>query len=66
MELRVAGQYTMTLYSLDGRELATRVYDLKSGSNSLQWGMGNLPSGQYILNASGNGQYTSRQVSVVK
>ncbi len=66
MELTLAGSYTMTLYSLDGRELATRTYDLRSGKNRMQWGMGNLPSGQYILEARGNGQHISRQVSVVK
>ena len=60
------GNYSIILYSLDGREIMTRNYQLNSGKNHIQWNMNGLPSGNYIMSATGAGESISRQVSVVK
>ncbi len=66
LELDNSGDYRIVLYSMDGRELMTRSYSLRSGTNLIQWGMGSLPSGNYIISATGAGLPVSRQVSVIK
>ena len=60
------GTHSITLYALDGRMVAARDYSLRAGNNHLQWGLGALPSGSYIISASSAGQHISRQVVVIK
>ncbi len=66
LNLEKSGDYSINLYALDGREIMSRSYQLKSGRNHLQWGLQGLPSGNYIISASGAGQTLSRQVVVIK
>jgi hypothetical protein len=66
LNLLHAGEYEIVLYSLDGREVMTRNYQLTSGKNHLQWNLQGLPSGNYILSSTGAGETVSRQVSVIK
>ncbi|MBC8191905.1 MAG: T9SS type A sorting domain-containing protein [Candidatus Marinimicrobia bacterium] len=66
LNLKKSGDYSIILYSLDGREILTRNYQLNSGKNHLQWNMYGLSSGNYIISASGAGETISRQVSVIK
>jgi len=66
LNLTLTGNYSVTLYTLDGREVMTRSYELTSGRNQLQWGLQGLPSGNYIIRAKGAGESISRQVSVIK
>ena len=66
LNIENSGEYVVYLYSLDGREITKREYSLRSGKNKLQWGMTELPSGNYILRASGEGLSHTRQVSIVK
>ena len=66
LNLKNSGDYSIKLYALDGREILTRNYLLNSGKNHLQWNMTGLPSGNYIISATGAGETISRQVSVVK
>ena len=66
LELNRAGEYSIVLYALDGREIMARDYQLPAGKNHLQWGMKGLPSGNYIISATGSDTNISRQVSVIK
>jgi len=66
LKVTEAAVYTLSLYALDGRIVLQRSYDLRAGSNHLQWGVQDLPSGNYILQAVAQGQRISRQVSVIK
>ncbi|NQV43228.1 MAG: T9SS type A sorting domain-containing protein [Candidatus Marinimicrobia bacterium] len=66
LNLEKSGTYSIILYSMDGREIMTRNYQLNSGKNHLQWNMNGLSSGNYIISATGAGETISRQVSVVK
>jgi len=66
LDLKSTGDYSIILYALDGREIMTRNYQLNSGKNHLQWNMQGLPSGNYIISATGAGETISRQVSVIK
>ncbi len=66
LNLKKSGDYSIILYSLEGREIMTRTYQLNSGKNHLQWNMQGLSSGNYIISASGAGETISRQVSVIK
>ncbi|MCF6239553.1 MAG: T9SS type A sorting domain-containing protein, partial [Candidatus Marinimicrobia bacterium] len=66
LDVEKSGQYSIVLYALDGREITSRSYDLRSGKNLLQWGMGALASGNYIISATNEGRTVSRQVSVIK
>ena len=66
LNLEKSGEYSIVLYALDGREILSRSYQLQSGRNHLQWGLQGLPSGNYIMSASGAGQTLSKQVSVIK
>jgi hypothetical protein len=61
-----SGAYSIVLYTLDGRAVATRDYALRAGNNHLQWGLGALPSGSYIISATSQGQKVSRQLVVIK
>lgn len=60
------GAYTLTLFSLDGREILTRSYDLRSGHNKIQWQLDELNSGSFLLVAEGFGQRHTQKVSVIK
>lgn len=66
LQVQHASEYSIVLYALDGREIMSRSYSLRTGNNHLQWGMHGLPSGNYIISATGPGQTISRQVSVIK
>ena len=66
LNLKKSGDYSIILYSLDGREILNRNYQLNSGKNHLQWNMYGLSSGNYIISATGAGETISRQVSVIK
>ncbi|NQV14757.1 T9SS type A sorting domain-containing protein [bacterium] len=66
LNIENAGSYSVNLYALDGRKIASREYSLRSGKNQLQWGMMGLPSGNYIISAKGEGRTLSRQVSIIK
>ncbi|MBC8377398.1 MAG: T9SS type A sorting domain-containing protein [FCB group bacterium] len=66
LDLKSTGDYSIILYALDGREIMIRNYQLNSGKNHLQWNMQGLPSGNYIISATGAGETISRQVSVIK
>ncbi|MBT7785646.1 MAG: T9SS type A sorting domain-containing protein [Candidatus Marinimicrobia bacterium] len=66
LNLKSTGNYSIILYALDGREILTRNYQLNSGKNHLQWNMKGLPSGNYIISATGAGETVSRQVVVIK
>ncbi len=61
-----SGQYSIILHSLDGREIVTRDYSLRAGINQLQWGMHDLPSGNYIISAISAGRRVSKQIVVIK
>ncbi len=61
-----SGDYSVTLYALDGRQIRSHNYYLSSGKNRLQWSMQGLPSGNYIMRAVGAGTTISRQLSVIK
>ena len=67
-DLQVAhpAHYTLTLFALDGHRVLQRDYDLRTGANHLQWGVKDLPSGNYILQARTGEQVISRSVSVIK
>lgn len=60
------GQYILTLFSLDGRQVAQRSYHLSQGTNHIQWHLGDTNSGQYLLEVQGLGQREMRKVSVIK
>ncbi|MCF7921551.1 MAG: T9SS type A sorting domain-containing protein [Candidatus Marinimicrobia bacterium] len=66
LELEREGDYSIILYALDGREIISRNYHLRSGKNHLQWSLNSLPSGNYIISAIGSGAQISRQLSVIK
>jgi hypothetical protein len=66
LNLNHTGEYIIMLHSLDGREIMSRHYQLKAGKNHLQWSLQGLPSGNYIISATGSGETISRQVSVIK
>lgn len=66
LELEQSGEYEIVLYALDGREVLSRNYQLKSGKNHLQWSLKGLASGNYIISASGPAGLVSRQISVIK
>ncbi|NQV30382.1 MAG: T9SS type A sorting domain-containing protein [Candidatus Marinimicrobia bacterium] len=66
LSLQNGGEYSVVLYALDGREILSRHYSFQAGKNHLQWGLEGLPSGNYIISASGLGQTVSRQLSVIK
>jgi len=60
------GVFTISLYGLDGRMITSRDHTLRAGKNHLQWNLGTLPSGNYIIRATGAGYSVSRQVSIIK
>ena len=62
----VTGRYTLTLLSLDGRQLLERNYTLQKGANLLQWNLDGLSSGNYLVVAQGSGQAFTQKVSVIK
>ena len=64
--LEQSGDYSVVLYALDGREVLSRKYSLQAGENHLQWGLNGLPSGNYIVRATGSGHTVSRKLSVIK
>ncbi len=64
--LERAGEYSIILYALNGQEMMTRSYGLQSGKNHIRWNMQGLPSGNYILSATGMGETISRKLSVIK
>ncbi len=66
LNLKSAGDYSITLYALSGREILSRNYHLQAGKNHLQWSMNGLPSGNYIISATRASETVSRQVSVIK
>ncbi|NQV29525.1 MAG: T9SS type A sorting domain-containing protein [Candidatus Marinimicrobia bacterium] len=66
LSVETTGRFNFTLYSLDGREVASREYQLNSGSNHIAWGLSNFASGNYIMTATGASSRISRQVSIVK
>ena len=59
-------EFSVSLITLDGREVLARNYHLEAGKNRLQWNLQGLASGTYILRAINNGKIVSRQVSVIK
>lgn len=66
LNLNNTGDYSILLHSLDGRVVMSRNYKLRSGKNHLQWTLQGLPSGSYIISATGSGETISRQVSIIK
>ncbi len=64
--LENSGDFSVVLYALDGREILSRDYSFQAGKNQLRWGLEDLPSGNYIVSATGSGQTVSRQLSVLK
>lgn len=57
---------TVTLYTLDGRQVMSRDHALDAGLNRLQWGLQGFSSGTYIINAVNAGETLSRKVVVIK
>ena len=66
LDVEYSGSYQLILYSLDGRQIISRAYNLRPGKNKLQWSVEDLPSGNYIITAVTEDRHISRQISVIK
>jgi hypothetical protein len=66
-ELSSPGDVEITVYDLLGRKVKT-VYSgyLNAGANTLLWDGSGIASGCYFVNISGDGFYSSRQVTIIK
>lgn len=66
LNLEKSGEYSIVLHSVAGKEIMSRSYDLMTGRNQLRWALDGLPSGNYIISATGAGQTIARQIVVIK
>lgn len=65
--LKQAGQVSLVVYDLLGREVAHLVNEMRpAGTHQAMWEAGSLPSGTYIYKLSVGGESTTRMLTLLK
>jgi hypothetical protein len=66
-QVAVAGQVTLAVYDLLGRQMAVLVNEVKApGSYAVRFDAAGLPSGMYVYRLSAGGFSTARNMMLVK
>ena len=66
LEVPAAGEYQISLQTIQGRHVLSQEYALSPGTNLFSWNVRDLASGSYLLIARHGGEIHSRKVVVVK